>query len=98
MDLRQVNLVVLSACQTALGDNLYDGIYGLQRAFKQAGVSSILMSLWEIEDKATSDFMTNFYKRLASEVSLNNAFISAVQFMKDKYPDPYYWASFILLE
>lgn len=98
MDLRQVNLVVLSACQTALGDNLYDGIYGLQRAFKQAGVSSILMSLWEIEDKATSDFMTNFYKHLASGVSLNNAYISAVQFMKDKYPDPYYWASFILLE
>lgn len=98
LDLHNVNLVVLSACETGLGDNLFDGIFGLQRAFKKAGVSSILMSLWKIDDRATSEYMSLFYEKLVGGCSIHDAYISTVLSMKEKYPDANYWASFILLD
>lgn len=98
LDFHNVNLVVLSACETGLGDNLFDGIFGLQRAFKKAGVSSILMSLWQIDDKATSEYMGSFYEKLVEGYSIHDAYISAVLTMKEKYPDANYWASFVLLD
>ena len=98
LDLHNVRLVVLSACETALGDNLFDGIYGLQRAFKKAGVESILMSLWKIDDKATAEYMSLFYEKIADGCSPHEAYMSTVLLMKEKYKDPYYWASFILLD
>lgn len=98
LDLHNVELVVLSACETGIGDNLFDGIFGLQRAFKKAGVKTILMSLWQIDDKATSEYMSLFYERLFSGYSKHEAYISTILAMKEKYPDPYYWASFILLD
>ena len=98
LDFHNVQLVVLSACETGLGDNLFDGIYGLQRAFKKAGVKSILMSLWQIDDKATADYMNHFYGNLSDGLSTYDAYISTITTMKEKYYDPYYWASFILLD
>ena len=98
LDLHNVNLVVLSACETGLGDNLFDGIFGLQRAFKKAGVSSILMSLWQIDDKATSEYMSLFYAKLVEGYAKHDAYISTVLTMKEKYPDANYWASFVLLD
>ena len=98
LDLHNVNLVVLSACETGLGDDLFDGIFGLQRAFKKAGVSSILMSLWQIDDKATSEYMSLFYEKLVEGYSKHDAYISTVLTMKEKYPDANYWASFVLLD
>lgn len=98
LDLHNVNLVVLSACETGLGDNLFDGIFGLQRAFKKAGAGSILMSLWKIDDKATSEFMTAFYQQLSEGNSKHGAYTYAVHAMKERYPDANYWASFILLD
>ncbi|MBR4198652.1 MAG: CHAT domain-containing protein [Bacteroidales bacterium] len=98
LDLHNVNLVVLSACETGLGDNLFDGIFGLQRAFKKAGAVSILMSLWQIDDKATAEFMKIFYEKLANGNSKHEAYISTVLAMKEKYQDANYWASFILLD
>lgn len=98
LDLHNVNLVVLSACETGLGDNLFDGIFGLQRAFKKAGVSSILMSLWQIDDKATSEYMSLFYEKLVGGSSIHDAYMSTVLSMKEKYPDANYWASFVLLD
>ena len=98
LDLHNVNLVVLSACETGLGDNLFDGIFGLQRAFKKAGVSSILMSLWKIDDRATSEYMSLFYEKLVGGCSIHDAYISTVLSMKEKYPDANYWASFVLLD
>ena len=98
LDLHNVNLVVLSACETGVGDDLFDGIFGLQRAFKKAGVSSILMSLWQIDDKATSEYMSLFYEKLVEGYSKHDAYVSTVLTMKEKYPDATYWASFVLLD
>ena len=78
--------------------NLYDGIFGLQRAFKKAGVKSILMSLWQIDDKATSEYMSLFYKNFSEGSTVHDAYTSTIIEMKQKYPDPYYWAAFILLD
>lgn len=98
LDLHNVNLVVLSACETGLGDDLFDGIFGLQRAFKKAGAGAILMSLWQIEDKATSEYMSLFYEKLVEGYSKRDAYVSTVLAMKEKYPDATYWASFVLLD
>ena len=98
MDLHNVKLVVLSACESGLGDNLYDGIYGLQRAFKKAGVQSLLMSLWKIDDASTADFMSLFYKNIAVGQSLQDSYRLTISEMRTKYKDPYFWASFVLLD
>ena len=98
IDLHNVDLVVLSACETGLGDNLFDGIFGLQRAFKKAGAKSILMSLWKIDDKTTSEYMSLFYNNLTSGLFKHESYKRTVAEMKKKYRDPYYWASFILLD
>lgn len=98
LDLHNVNLVVLSACETGLGDDLLDGLFGLQRAFKKAGAGSILMSLWKIDDKATSEFMGMFYEKLVKGYSKHEAYTFATHTMKEKYQDANYWASFVLLD
>jgi len=99
MDLSSVELVVLSACDTGLGDvsNL-EGISGLQRAFKLAGANKLIMSLWKVPDKETAEFFKYFYKFLLQDkISINESFRRTQKIMNEKY-DPYYWASFILLE
>lgn len=98
LDFHNVDLVVLSACETGLGDNLFDGIFGLQRAFKKAGAKSILMSLWQIDDKATSEYMGLFYDFLSCGFSKHESYKQTVAEIKKKYNDPYYWASFVLLD
>ena len=98
LDLHNVELIVLSACETGLGDNLYDGIFGLQRAFKKAGAKSILMSLWCVSDQATSEYMELFYGFLSSRYSIQESYKRTVSAMKKKYEDPYYWAAFVLLD
>ena len=100
LDLSNTRLVVLSACETGLGDITEDGVEGLQRAFKKAGVQSIIMSLWKVDDKATALLMTEFYNNLASGMSIKDAFVSSKNKVKnvEEYRNPYYWASFILLD
>ncbi len=92
-------LVVLSACETGLGDiEGNEGVFGLQRAFKLAGVDYLLMSLWKVPDKETAEFMKVFYESLFSENSILDAFQTAQKYMKSKYPnDPYKWAAFVLM-
>ncbi|WP_418604158.1 CHAT domain-containing protein [Hwangdonia sp.] len=99
MDLSGVELIVLSACDTGLGDvsNL-EGINGLQRAFKLAGANKLIMSLWKVPDKETSEFFKYFYQFLLEEkLSINESFRATQKIMMEKY-QPYFWASFVLLE
>ena len=103
IDLRGLDLVVLSACQTGLGDIAQgEGIFGLQRGFKKAGANSVLMSLWEVDDKATQILMTQFYKNLLSGQSKRQSLLSAQKFLREidggKYNTPKYWAAFIMLD
>ena len=98
LDLSHTNLVVLSACETALGDYSLEGVYGLQRGFKEAGVRSMILSLWNVNDQATSIFMQNFYHLWLSGMSKHDAFRQAVTNIRATYPSPFYWAAFVLLD
>ena len=98
MEFHKVNLVVLSACQTGLGDISDDGIVGLQRAFKMAGAKTLIMTLWKVDDKATSTMMSNFYQELLNGKSANEAFSIAKGRVKALYVDPFFWAPFVMLD
>jgi CHAT domain-containing protein len=102
MDLKNTELVVLSACETGLGYILNnEGVFGLQRAFRQAGAKNLMVSLWSVPDQATQLLMTQFYQNcLTKDMSLRDALRSAQQWMRgqDAYQNPYYWAGFVLLE
>lgn len=98
LDLRNTKLVVLSACETAIGENLQEGFGGLVRAFKNAGVKSVLASLWKVPDDATAKLMISFYKLFLSGTEMHLALKMAQKEVSKLYPDPYYWAGFILLD
>jgi CHAT domain-containing protein len=98
MDLRGTDLVVLSACETALGEVSSEGVFGLQRSFKQAGVRTLVMSLWEVSDQATKYMMTEFYSNLLSGKDKRTAFLAAKRQCKEKFPEPQYWGAFIMLD
>ena len=99
LDLSNTRLAVLSACETAKGRIFpVDGVFGLQRAFKQAGAGAILMSLWKVNDAATSLFMQHFYKSLMQTGDRHKALNFARNEVKKDFPDPYYWAAWVLLD
>lgn len=77
LDLRGLDMLVLSACQTGLGKVTGDGVFGLQRGFKKAGAGCLLMSLWKVDDKATRQLMTFFYHNLTQGMSKHKAFSKA---------------------
>lgn len=93
------DLVVLSACQTARGSVSSEGVFGLQRAFKQAGAGTIVMSLWNVNDLSTSEFMTFFYQGITEGLTSRVAFNNARRSIRNKYPNnAEYWAAFIMLD
>ena len=100
MDLSNTDLVVLSACETGLGDiDGSEGVYGLQRAFKMAGVDMIIMSLWQVPDKETAEFMTLFYENWLDGKEVRSAFNQTQKTMQQHYKDePLKWAAFVLFE
>lgn len=100
LDLRGLDLVVLSACQTGMGDISSDGVFGLQRGFKKAGANTILMSLWDVDDEATELLMTEFYKNYLSGMSKQKSLTEAQRSVREnlRFKNPKYWAAFILLD
>lgn len=100
MNLSGTELVVLSACETGLGDiEGNEGVYGLQRAFKIAGAKRLIMSLWSVPDTQTKEMMIAFYKYwLEGKMTIQQAFQNAQEEMCSRYVDHYYWAGFVLIE
>lgn len=103
MDLSDTELVVLSACDTGLGEIKGDeGVFGLQRAFKLAGVKYVIMSLWNVKDRQSMEFMTAFYQSwLENGKAIPEAFQNALGELRQKYAkpwNPFLWAGFVLLE
>ena len=100
LNLSQTELVVLSACETGLGDiRGNEGVYGLQRAFKIAGVKYLIMSLWQVPDRETMEFMTTFYTHwLSDKMSIPDAYHQTQKEMKDRFLNPFAWAGFVLVE
>jgi len=100
MDLRNTELVVLSACETGLGHiEGNEGVYGLQRAFKIAGAKTIVMSLWQVPDLQTQELMTVFYQKLLlGKMPVRQALQAAQKEMRDEGYEPFYWAGFVVVE
>lgn len=98
LDLRRTELVVLSACETALGDiRGTEGVFGLQRAFKLAGAKNMILSLWKVPDAETAELMKAFYQYYINGQPIRAAFNNAQKEMRKKYA-PYFWAAFVLIE
>lgn len=100
LNLSNTDLIVLSACQSGLGKVSGEGVYGMQRGFKLAGVNSLLMSLWPVDDTATRLLMVEFYKHLLNGDSKMTSLLKAQEKVRSlkKFEAPKYWAGFILLD
>ena len=98
LNLQDIRLAVLSACETGLGDiRGSEGVYGLQRAFNMAGVDKLIISLWKVPDQETVELMEAFYSKWLAGKDLHTAFYEAQQQLRSRYA-PYYWAAFVLIE
>src|SRR5262245_42090026 len=102
LDLRRVELAVLSACETGLGEAAGgEGMLGLQRAFQVAGAKTVMATLWKVDDEATQQFMRRFYQNLwLRKMDKLEALRDTQRWMlrqeDGKYRDPFYWAAFVL--
>lgn len=91
-------LVVLSSCKSGLGTvDVTEGVIGMQKSFFEAGAKSVVVSLWDVNDKYTSYFMKSFYSFLSKGYSKSEALRKAKVYFKENYSaNPYYWAAFVL--
>ena len=98
LDLKlNADLVVLSACDTGRGRITGDGVIGLSRSFISAGVPSIVVSLWSVDDDSTAFLMTEFYQNLQQGIDKGTALRKAMLSAKEKYENPLQWAAFTLI-
>jgi CHAT domain-containing protein/Tfp pilus assembly protein PilF len=98
LNLENTELVVLSACETGLGEiKNGEGVYGLQRAFRVAGARNLVMSLWRVDDEVTMVLMKEFYVNYLDSGDKYAALKKAQLTIKEKFPQPVYWGAFILV-
>ena len=98
LNLDRTDLVVLSACETGLGEvSQGEGVYGLQRAFLVAGAKMLIMSIFKVDDDATQKLILNFYERWLSSGNMRRSFVEAKKDLRKEYPDPIYWGSFMMI-
>lgn len=98
LNLDKTDLVVLSACETGLGEiEAGEGVYGLQRAFLVAGARTIIMSLFKVSDEATQQLMLKFYRKWIETGDKRQAFIDAKKEIRNEYVDPIYWGPFVMI-
>jgi CHAT domain-containing protein/Tfp pilus assembly protein PilF len=98
LNLVNTDLVVLSACETGLGEvKNGEGVYGLQRSFQTAGARAVLMSLWKVNDQATEKLMEEFYATWQTGISKRKAFKQAQRALRKSHPHPYYWGAFVMM-
>ena len=98
MNLDNAALVCLASCDSGLGKTSAEGVYGLQRAFRKAGAGTIIMSLWEASDVASAMFMSELYKVLVSgKCDVERAFRAAQSAVRSRYPEPFYWAGYVMI-
>ncbi|MFN8572129.1 MAG: CHAT domain-containing tetratricopeptide repeat protein [Gemmatimonadaceae bacterium] len=96
MDLTATELVVLSACESGLGDVVTgEGVMGLRRAFAVAGARTLVVTLWKVPDEQTQSLMAAFYNGLTSGKGRAESLREAQRQLRAEYPAPYYWAAFI---
>jgi CHAT domain-containing protein len=98
LNLDQTDLVVLSACETGLGEIANgEGVYGLQRAFLVAGAKVLIMSMFKVDDEATQKLVLNFYRKWTNTGNMRLSFVEAKKELRVEYPEPYYWAPFMMI-
>jgi CHAT domain-containing protein len=105
LKLKGTEMVVLSACDTGLGEiRSGEGVFGLRRAFTQAGAKSLVMSMWSVPDRETQELMTGFYGNLKTGgmtrgQALRKAALQEMTIVKARYgtADPFYWGAFVFL-
>jgi CHAT domain-containing protein len=98
LNLDKTDLVVLSACETGLGEiSNGEGVYGLQRAFLVAGAKTLIMSMFKVDDAATQKLILNFYRKWLSTGNLRQSFTDAKIELRTEYPDPIYWGAFMMI-
>jgi CHAT domain-containing protein/tetratricopeptide (TPR) repeat protein len=96
LELAGTDLAVLSACETALGTaHVWEGVFGLRRAFTLAGARTLVMSLWKVADRQTTELILDFYQRLLAGEPRAEALRDAQLALKNRYSSPYYWSAFI---
>jgi CHAT domain-containing protein len=98
LNLDKTDLVVLSACETGLGDvEQGEGVQGLQRAFLVAGARVLVMSMFKVDDEATQKLMVKFYQKYINSGRLRESFTEAKKELRTEYPEPIYWGAFIMI-
>jgi len=98
LNLDKTDLVVLSACETGLGElHGGEGVYGLQRSFLVAGAKTLVMSLFKVSDEATQKLMVSFYEKWLETGDKRQAFIDAKKEIRNEYKDPIYWGAFVMI-
>ena len=98
LNLDKTDLVVLSACETGLGEIANgEGVYGLQRAFLVAGAKVLIMSMFKVDDEATQKLILNFYKKWLTTGNLRQSFVDAKKELRAEYPEPIYWGAFMMI-